>query len=802
MMRPVLSLLSLLLWLPLLAGCLPPSPPSTPSAGTENRTTLITDIQVREESRGTAITVKADGALPYKVFQKSDPPRILLTFPASRIDAAIQPRLLNLATIVGLFPSETPDRNGQLELTLPTLLEYVIQENPTGIELTVLSQNQAAAKNRLEVREARITRVPDGTEIRFIGTGPFPEPKIFRTVDPPRMVLDLPGMSGPKESRPVAGGTPEVASGQLVGAPGKTRMIVDLTGAGIAYRVTREKETPVIHLTQRPDIAGVPAIVNVAFSRDADDAVTRIQLDREGSAAQSSRQGMDLILTLKKTVADAKWIRRMDVRAFGGPVDYLDLQPVGENLQATLRMNPQAGQHEILQKEQEILIRVKPALERGQPAQESFPYAGQKVSLDVKDIDIQNALRFMAEIARINIILSDTVTGTLTMRITDVPWDQALDLMLEAKGLGKIKMGNVLRIAPLSEIQKSTEARITEQNSKKQLEPVLTEMIPVSFAQAKNIKTLLQEGDQAKGTRILSSQGTVSLDDRTNTLIVKDVAGNLAQIREMVGKLDRPISQVLIEARIVEVTRNSLDSLGISWGFNYKRNNKWGLSGNALNAYEAQQFDATNVTSPRVQMSENAPMNVNLNPVGAGSGTLGFHMGSISPLVDLDIELGALENTRKLTAISSPRILTTNNQAASISQGFSQPYPTRDSTGGTTYSYIDATLSLTVTPQITPNGFVILEVLATNNTPGTSNSAAPPPIIKQEIKTRALVKNGETIVLGGIYKTKDSDSTTGVPHLKNIPLFGWLFKQQLQENEQVELLVFLTPRIIVEATQP
>ncbi len=783
--------------LPLVAGCVATPSSSQPQSETlakKGSATRIADILVREESRGTRISLLADGPLVYQIFQKNDPPRILLTFPGIKMDSAIQPRLVNLSTVSGLFPSEMADHSGQLELTLPGLFEYEMHENPKGLDLTVLAKESPSVANGAVIRDARITRIQNGSEIRFMGQGLFPEPKIFRTETPPRMVIDFLGMNGPKESLTIAADTPELLGGQLVGAPGKTRMIVDLANAGIAYHVSREQNRPVIQLTSRLDISGVPAVVGVSFSRDQEDALTRIQLDRDGSVVQSQRQGNNLTLVMKKTRADSKWVRRMDVREFGGPVEFVDLQPKGSNLLATLHLNSSAGQYDILQKDQEILVRVKPVENQGRGSEDQFPYSGQKVSLDVKDIDIQNALRFMAEIAKINIILSDSVSGTLTMSITDVPWDQALDLMLEAKQLGKIKQGNVLRVAPLSEIQKTTEARITEKNNNKQLEPVVTEMIPVSFAQADKIKTLLLEGDQSKGTRILSSQGTVSLDQRTNTLIVKDVAGNLAQIRDLVTQLDRPIPQVLIEARIVEVTRQSLEALGINWGFNYKRNNTWGLSSNSANAYDAQQIDATTVTSPRARMSTATPMNVNLMPASAG--TLGFHLGSISPLVDLDIELGAMEDTGKLTAISSPRILTTNNQSASISQGSSQPYPTRDSTGTTTYSYIDATLSLTVTPQITPNKYIIMEVAATNNTPGTSTSAAPPPINKQEIKTRALVKDGETIVLGGIYRTNDSDNVTGVPHLQNIPLFGWMFKQQTQNTEQRELLVFLTPRII------
>ncbi len=792
MIRRSLALPMMLLFLTLLPGC--PGAPA-PETGGSATATRITELTTREEARGSTVTLKADGPLPYKVFAKTDPPRVLLTFPGVRIDNAIQPRIVKLATIVGIFPKENDVLQGELELTLPQPLEYTLQENPNGLELTVLAAQPVKTTGRPTIREARVSRVTDGSEIRFISAGTLPDPMVLRTSDPPRMVLDLPEVTGPKESLPLAGATPEVTGGQLVTAPGKTRLIVDLTDPGIAYRINRDRESLVIHLTHRPDVGGTAAIEEVHFSRDNDDALTRIRLDREGSATSGARQGNDLIVTLKKTGAAPQWIRRMDVRDFGAPIDFVDLAPDGENLRATLRLNAQAGQHTLVQKDREILIRVKPVVERGQSAQESFPYSGQKVSLDVKDIDIQNALRFMAEIAKINIILSDSVTGTLTMHISDVPWDQALDLMLEAKGLGKVRQGNVLRIAPLAEIQKATEARHAEQNSHKQLEPVITEMIPVSFSQSDKIKALLLEGDQAKGTRLLSSQGTVSLDERTNTLIVKDVASNLAQIRDMVKKLDQPTPQVLIEARIVEVERRESESLGINWGFAFRSANSLGISSNINNAYDAQQFQMNTITEstrPRMAM----PTNISMMPAGVRP-NLGMHLGSVNPLLDLDIELGALESANKLRNIASPRLMTVNNQEAKITQGITRQFLSgiNQQTALPIYTAVKANLELTVKPQVTPSNHITLKLTAKKDSFGEAEAGLPPVSTKM-IETQALVQNGETIVLGGIYENTDASLQHSIPGLSRLPLLGWLFKDKTTSSVQTELLIFLTPRII------
>lgn len=488
--------------------------------------------------------------------------------------------------------------------------------------------------------------------------------------------------------------------------------------------------------------------------------------------------------------------KRLDVRAFGAPVHTIDIDTEGQDARIVVTLNDAADQHEIMQQGETILLRVTPAEIQAGTGKKGV-YSGEKISMDFKDIDIQNALRLLAELNGLNILTSDSVQGTLTMRLVDVPWDQALDMILEAKGLGKVLQGNVLRIAPLAEIQRMAEARLRAQESNQQLEPITTEMIPVSFASASDIRTLLMEGDQEKGTRLLSQSGSVSIDQRTNTLIVKDMVSHQAQIRRMVAALDKPIPQVLIEARIVEVRRDSAFNLGINWGFNYKNSpsSSLGISSTADNAYQVQQH-ATTQDARRPRMSgENLPLNVNLMPQDV-AGQLGIHLGSLSPLMDLDIELGALESDGKAKTISSPRVLTTDNQPASISQGSRQPYPTQAEGGGTTYDFIDAFLSLRVTPHVTANGFITLEVHATNNALGASLSTAPPPISTKEVQTQALVKNGQTIVLGGIFQNNHTDGQTGIPKLSNMPYLGWLFKNKTMSDSQSELLIFITPHIV------
>jgi type IV pilus assembly protein PilQ len=294
--------------------------------------------------------------------------------------------------------------------------------------------------------------------------------------------------------------------------------------------------------------------------------------------------------------------------------------------------------------------------------------------------------------------------------------------------------------------------------------------------------------------------GTVSVDQRTNTLIVKDMAANLAKIRAMVAKLDKPIPQVLIEARIVEIGRDSVFGLGINWGFNYKRETgaNMGISNTAANAYLVQQNPTIQNAGQRALMTGGTDPNFNIRTMPPGvASNLGIHLGSLSPLLDLDIELGALESNGKAKTISSPRVLTANNKEANISQGVRQPYQSESRSGGVTYQYIDAALSLKVTPHVTASGSITLEVSAKNNSiRGAIAPGAPPAIDTREVETQALVKDGQTIVLGGILQNRQTENQTGIPELKDVPLLGWLFKNKATTSNQLELLVFITPRIV------
>ena len=752
--------------------------------------------------QGDKISLASNKPLTYQVFRLSNPKRVVLIFPKTTLGPTIQPSVIRESILTGLFPSEDKDGGSRIEVTLKKELEYEVIERDDGLDILFLSGNKLLLDAKASIDNLAINHQQNSTELRLLGKGKIDTTtKVFRLNNPPRLVVDMVGVEGPGHGRRFVVNSPHVLNALLMGGPQKTRLVVELVDAIVGYQIEHEAGMPIIQFGhQLGNAKGMKGgkgpiqngVHNVQFTRDGPGALVRVLLNNRGGPLKTRREGGKLFLSLANTPVAESLLRRMDVRSFGGPVLYVDTESREDSTFVVVTLDKIGSRHEVLEKGGEILVRIHPAPNESE--QNDSPFTGSKISLDFKDIEVQNALRIIAEVSDLNIILSDTVSGTITMRLVDVPWDQALELILEAKGLGRVKQGNVLRVAPLAEIKKTTQDRLQAKQSVQQLEPFVTEMIPISFATGDDIKSLLMEGDQKRGTRLVSSSGMVSIDKRTNTLIIKDTAENMSKIRNMVKKLDKPIAQVLIEARIVEVDRNSKDEFGINWGFAAKSTKGdfgVGVSDNAENAYESHIATA-GTSNPRARLTTATPSNINLMPASS-TGRIGAHIGGLSPLIDLDVEIAALEEDNKAKTISSPRVLTTNNKIASISQGIKVPYTiTVDGVRSTTF--VEAKLSLKVTPHVTPDGYITLQINATNDS--IASLGPPPSVNTKTINTQALVFDGETIVLGGIFQNNQVRNKSGVPGLRNIPLVGWMFENYADADTQSELLIFITPHII------
>lgn len=760
--------------------------------------TLIERIESSPTSNGQMFTVVGTHPLQYKVFNLADPPRLLMTIAHASLGPMVQPMLLETSDIVGLFPSQSDNGEVRLEVSLKKNITPDIAAEGNRIVITIPQSNQARPFLP-EAQGVETSIMEMQTTVRIKGIGPGPKPKVYKLLNPPRIVMDLAGFKGPASSKTEQITSPEVKSVTLAANGEKSRLIVTLKNPDVRYELTTIQDLPALVLSQpRLNTDPIPGqssqVEEVGFERDGDNALIRIATSLRKSGIQSSRVDADIKLLLPNMQLPQRLIRRMDVTQFASPVNAIDTFAKGNTVHLTVRLANPSAQHEIIETPREILVRVRPqrTLETDRGNQK-FDYNGKKISMDFKDINIHNALKLIADVSGLNIILADTVTGNLTMRLVEVPWDQALDLILAAKGLGKEVQGNVVRIAPLTEIQTAADAKRKTLASQQQLEPFVTELIPVSFANAADIVTLLKEGvnNEQQNTRLLSAGGSVSLDARTSTLIIKDIPNNIAAIRELIAKLDKPTAQVLIEARIVWINRTSGNSLGISWGaaFKPKSNSTFGVADTADNASTVYQATSSSSVMAKSTM-------VNLGGSASAPGKIGFHMGTLSPLLDLDVELAALETSNKAKTISSPRILTMDNQQASITQGTKIPYQTQSSSGGTTTQFVDASLNLQVTPHVTPNGYISLKVTVTDNSVGSFAAGSTPPINTREVTTQALVMNSETIVLGGIFTKNDTLDTSSIPGFSKIPVIGdMLFKSNTETDGQSELLIFITPRV-------
>lgn len=417
-------------------------------------------------------------------------------------------------------------------------------------------------------------------------------------------------------------------------------------------------------------------------------------------------------------------------------------------------------------------------------------YKGQPISLNFQDIPIRTVLQIIADHNGFNLVTSDSVAGNVTLRLDGIPWDQALDVVLRVKGLDRRMEGSILMVAPTEELAAREARELEARQQVEQLEPLFSDFLQINYAKAADLAGLLSN----KEATLLSARGSVVVDERTNTILIKDTARNIESVRRLIERLDIPVRQVLIESRIVTVNDNVTDELGIRWGFSDQQSSSGGNRGVSGNAAGANAISTGNMPALDDRW------NVNL-PVSNPAGSIAFHVARLADGTLLDLELSALEQENKGEVIASPRITTSNQKEARIEQGVEIPYVQAASSGATTVEFKKAVLSLTVTPQITPDNKIILDLVITQNTRGETVQTPTGPataIDTQQIMTQVLADNGETIVLGGIYQQQIVSTVSKIPLLGDIPYLGVMFRNKRELNEKSELLIFVTPRILTE----
>lgn len=653
----------------------------------------------------------------------------------------------------------------------------------------------------------------------------------FSITNPARIALDFGATANAtgKSAQDINLG--DVRGVNLVQAGERTRLVLNLKRPlnyaaaidGKSVIVTVESSGGVAPATALP--AGVPGAGPVSQTlRDLDfrrgsNGEGRVVVDLpNGQVAVDVRQaGNQILVDFLKTGVPPSLRRRLDVTDFGTPVSRITTTPQGENVRMTIDAQGNWEQS-VYQSDTQLVIDVKPVKEDpnrpgGSNAQ---GYRGEKLSFNFQNVEVRAALQAIADISGLNIITSDSVSGSLTLRLKDVPWDQALDVVLQAKGLDMRKNGTVLWIAPKEELLTKEKIELEQRAQISDLEPLRSEIFQLNYQKAEAFRAVFGLDAAGAGSgansanRVLSKRGSAIIDPRTNQLFVTDIASKIEDIRKLIQKVDIATKQVLVEARLVEANDGFSRNLGAKLGFSDLRTIRGGDSGYQLSGNQRVAIggNLTGVAETTGQIAATAATLDNSTLVnlpaaginGANPSTIAFSLFSSAANRFLNLELSALEADGKGKIISSPRVVTEDNVAAIIEQGVELPYQQATSSGATSIAFRKASLRLEVTPQVTPDGNVVLEVDVAKDSRG-ENTTAGPAINTQHVKTKVMVENGGTVVLGGIYQQSETNDTTQVPVLGNIPVVGNLFKSNSRATTKTELLVFITPRIVAERVQ-
>jgi len=653
-------------------------------------------------------------------------------------------------------------------------------------------------------------------QIRLGLNGEIEAPNAFAIEQPARLILDFPGVNSQlsKEQLRQNFNIGVLRRVNIIETPERIRVVLDLNES-VPYEIVQQAHNVFINLGQQSHlekIATKPFEVTSKAKKVVEHRLEGIDFQRgaqgtgrimvELSAADLpidlKEEGQKIYLRFLQTQLPAALEKYLDVSDFGTPIQGINLLRQGSEV---LMEVTKVGISETMayQADRRFTIEVRPVTQAEKDAsdQQHFEYTGEKLSLNFQNIAIRSVLQLIADFTGLNMVASDTVTGNVTLRLKNVPWDQALDIILRTKGLAKRQMGNVLLVGPSEELAAREKLELESNRQVEELAPLQSEYIQVNYAKASDIAALLK----SEKNTLLSSRGSSSVDARTNMLLVQDTSTKIEQVRALVHRLDIPIRQVLIEARVVYANDDFEEALGIRFGgaLKFRPGNEpvLGLAGNRSGANAIAQGGAPSAASLIDRLAVNLPATLSsgVNPAQMALSVAKLPGGTI-----LDLELMALEAEGLGKIISSPRLVTSNQQHAYILSGEELPFQEATSSGAAAVAFKEAVLRLDVTPQITPDNHVILDLKVNQDSKGEVTPSGEFAINKRELATKVLVANGDTVVLGGIYTQQQSNSVKRVPFLGKLPGLGWLFKSETQSNQRTELMIFVTPKIIQEGS--
>ena len=668
-------------------------------------------------------------------------------------------------------------------------------------------------------------------EVRMDFSDTPPAPDGYTIDNPARIVLDLPSVASALDQKKYALSFENARSAVVLGTSDRTRVILNmlkmapyethidgnsivlLVGANDGVARSAPRKASIVGAVASEDRTSAPtySIQGVDFRRGEEgEGLVVIDLSNPATSIDISQSGGDVKLRFFRTMLPESLDRRLDVVDFATPVKEVDASFDGSTSTVLIKA---VGEYDYMayQTDDQYIVSLKPLSEEELENQRSkFAYVGEKLSLNFQDIEVRSVLQLIADFTDLNLVASDTVSGSITLRLENVPWDQALDIVLKAKGLDKRQEGNVLMVAPAAEIAERERLQVEANKQLQELAPLRTEFIRVKYADAKALYELFDvrggssggsSGSRTATDSILSERGSAIVDNRTNTIILTDTEDKILEFKRLIDQIDIPVKQVLIEARIVIANRDFRKEIGARMGLQGLRNpgnSQFGFSGSlegfdgGVNPIDA--FDGT----PGIGsiLVNDAGLGVDL---GVEDPNGSFALELLTNNTFIDLELSALENEGKGEIVSQPKVLTGDKQQASIKTGTEIPYQNATSSGATSTQFKEAVLLLEVTPQITPDGRIVMDINVAQDSVGDLLPTGEPVIDITQVETKAIVGDGQTLVLGGLFQMQTVDNVEKVPFLGDVPYLGRLFRHDIEDIQKREILIFITPKILNEA---
>ncbi len=653
-------------------------------------------------------------------------------------------------------------------------------------------------------------------EVRLEFNETPPDFKIYAIEKPARIAVDFLGTSSSLDQKRYSLPYGNANKAVVLESGDRTRLVVELVKL-VPYETRVEGNSLFLMVGQEGNeylkstsdplqvsvgvvevIDAVSEIRDLQFQRTGDgEGKLTLELTNPKVDVNVFSEGGEVNVQFIGTTVAPRLLRRFDVTDFATPVDSVDVNTTVRGVTLVLKTT---GDFDYLayQADNQYVISVKPLSKKeAERRKNEFTYVGERISLNFQDIEVRAVLQLIADFTELNLVASDTVSGRITLRLQDVPWDQALDLVLKTKGLDKRQVGNVLMVAPGAEIAERERQQIEANKQIAELAPLQSEFVRIRYAKALDIVGLFEAGSEDGGS-LTSPRGSVVVDVRTNSIIITDTEAKLAEIRDLLALVDIPVRQVMIEARIVVAQSDATKNLGIEWGGGYLNksdDNIVSVSGDTTNVVSLTD---SAIAGTLASVSYPGALLVDL---GVAS-TSGFAIGFASSDLFLTAELSAMEDEGEGEVVSQPKVITGDKQEASIKSGTEIPYQQSSPSGETTVAFKDAVLALFVTPNITPDDRIMLDLRVNQDTVGalvpTGNGGLIPSIDTTQLETQVLVGNGETVVLGGVFKTEDVESVRKVPFFGDIPYIGAFFRSETQVHKKTETLIFITPRILAD----